>query len=98
MTVKTITEYGDIAVEQSGGGEGLTIVRDVAAHETLSMFYDLTDALGCMAAVVWERDGRSGMDEWLHQLHAAPGAFEHWEWQHGDDDGMPFFYWVEGYR
>lgn len=93
----TITEYGDIAVEQSGGWQGMIIVRDVAAHETLSMFYDLTDALGCMAAAVWERDGHSGMREWLHQLHAVPGAFEHWEWQHSDDDGMPFFYWAEGY-
>ena len=95
--METITEYGNIAVEKSGGGQGMIIVRDIAAHETLSMFYDLTDALGCMAAAVWERDGRSGVDEWLHQLHAAPGAFEHWEWQHSDDDGMPFFYWVEGY-
>ena len=97
MTVGTITEYGDVAVEKSGGGEGLTIVRDIAAHETLSMFYDLTDALGCMAAVVWDRYGSDGRDEWLHQLNGAPGAFEHWEWQHSDDDGMPFFYWVEGY-
>ena len=95
MTVETITEYGDIAVERSGGGQGLITVRDIAAHETLSMFYDLTDALGCMAAAVWERDGHSGMREWLYQLHAVPGAFEHWEWQYGDDDGMPFFYWVE---
>ena len=93
--METITEYGDIAVERSGGGQGLIIVRDIAAHETLSMFYDLTDALGCMAAAVWERGGRSGMREWLYQLHAAPGAFKRWEWQH-DDDGMPFFYWVEG--
>ena len=97
MTVEAITEYGNIAVEQSGGGQGLTIVRDIAAHETLSMFYDLTDALGCMAAVVWDRYGSDGRDEWLHQLHAAPGAFEHWEWQYSDDDGMPFFYWAEGY-
>ena len=96
MTVGTITEYGDIAVEKSGGGQGLITVRDIAAHETLSMFYDLTDALGCMAAAVWERDGSSGMREWLHQLHAVPGAFEHWEWQYSDDDGMPFFCWVEG--
>lgn len=95
--METITEYGDIAVEHSGGGQGLIIVRDIAAHETLSMFYDLTDALGCMAAVVWDRYGSAGRDEWLHQLHAAPGAFEHWEWQYGDDDGMPFFYWAEGY-
>ena len=97
MTVETITEYSDIAVERSGGGQGMITVRDIAAHETLSMFYDLTDALGCMAAAVWERDGHSGMREWLYQLHAAPGAFEHWEWQCGDDDGMPFFYWAEGY-
>ena len=97
MTVETITEYGNIAVEKSGGGQGMIIVRDVAAHETLSMFYDLVDALGCMAAVVWDRYGSGGRDEWLHQLHAAPGAFEHWEWQHSDDDGMPFFYWVGGY-
>lgn len=90
----TITEYGDIAVEQRGGGQGLIIVRDVAAHETLSMFYDLTDALGCMAAVVWDRCGSDGRNEWLYQLHGAPGAFEHWEWQH-DEDGAPFFYWVE---
>ena len=95
--METITGYGNIAVEKSGGGQGLITVRDIAAHETLSMFYDLTDALGCMAAAVWERDGSSGMREWLHQLHAAPGAFEHWEWQYSDDDGMPFFYWVEGY-
>ena len=95
--METITEYGDIAVEQSGGGQGLITVRDIAARETLSMFYDLTDALGCMAAVVRDRYGHSGMDEWLHQLHAAPGAFEHWEWQHSDDDGMPFFCWAEGY-
>ena len=94
--METITEYGDIAVERSGGGQGLIIVRDIAAHETLSMFYDLTDALGCMADAVWERDGRSGMREWLYQLHAAPGAFKRWEWGHSDDDGMPFFYWVEG--
>ena len=95
--MEAVTEYGDIAVERSGGWQGLIIVRDIAAHETLSMFYDLTDALGCMAAAVWERDGHSGMREWLYQLHAAPGAFEHWEWQYSDDDGMPFFYWVEGY-
>ena len=94
--METVTEYGDIAVERSGGGEGLTIVRDIAAHETLSMFDDLTDALGCMAAVVRDRYGSDGRDEWLHQLNAAPGAFEHWEWQYGDDDGMPVFYWVEG--
>ena len=97
MTVETITEYGNIAVEKSGGGQGMIIVRDIAAHETLSMFYNLTDALGCMAAVVWDRYGSGGRDEWLHQLHAVPGAFEHWEWQYSDDDGMPFFYWVEGY-
>ena len=95
--METITESGGIAVERSGGGQGLITVRDIAAHETLSMFYDLMDALGCMAAAVWERDGHSGMREWLHQLHAVPGAFEHWEWQYGDDDGMPVFYWVEGH-
>ena len=93
--METITEYGDIAVERSGCGQGMIIVRDVAAHETLSMFYDLTGALGCMAAAVWDRYGSDGRDEWLYQLHAAPGAFEHWEWQHSDDDGVPFFYWVE---
>ena len=94
IVVETITEYGDIAVEQSGGGQGMTIVRDVAAHETLSMFYDLTDALTCMGSIVHAQHGDDGVTEWLYQLNAAPGAGVHWEWAHAN--GGVLFYWVEG--